>query len=99
MSYDLIIVGGGIGGSAMAATMARAGKSVLLLEKSTEYKDHVRGEWIAPWGVAEVQRLGLYDLLMDAGARYLRGERAGTFDQWPPAPLPDPVRRGWTRRR
>ncbi len=71
MSYDLIIVGGGIGGSAMAATMARAGKSVLLLEKSTEYEDRVRGEWIAPWGVAEVQRLGLYDLLMDAGGHHI----------------------------
>ena len=51
--YDLIIVGGGIGGSALAATMAKAGRSVLLLEKSTVYEDHVRGEWIAPWGVAE----------------------------------------------
>lgn len=29
--YDLIMAGGGIGGSALAATMARAGKRVLLL--------------------------------------------------------------------
>lgn len=71
MSYDLIIVGGGIGGSAMAATMARAGKSVLLLEKSETYEDRVRGEWIAPWGVAEVQRLGLYDLLVEAGGHHI----------------------------
>ena len=71
MSYDLIIVGGGIGGSALAATMAKAGQSVLLLEKSTEYEDRVRGEWIAPWGVAEVQRLGLYDLLVEAGGHHI----------------------------
>ena len=69
--YDLAIIGGGIGGSALAATMARAGAKVLLLEKSEVYEDHVRGEWIAPWGVAEVKRLGLYDLLCHAGGHHL----------------------------
>ena len=71
MSYDLIIVGGGIGGSALAATMAKAGHSVLLLEKSTAYEDRVRGEWIAPWGVTETKRLGLYDLLREAGGHHI----------------------------
>lgn len=71
MTYDLIVVGGGIGGSALAATMARAGRSVLLLEKSTAYEDRVRGEWIAPWGVAETRRLGLYDTLVAAGGHHL----------------------------
>ena len=52
-TYDLIIVGGGIAGGGLATVMARAGKSVLLLEKTTEYRDMVRGEWIAPWGVVE----------------------------------------------
>ena len=47
--YDLIIVGGGIGGSALAAVMARAGKSVLVLEQSAVFEDRVRGEWISPW--------------------------------------------------
>lgn len=70
-NYDLIIVGGGIGGSALAATMAKAGRSVLLLEKSTVYEDHVRGEWIAPWGVAETKRLGFYDTLVKAGGHHL----------------------------
>ncbi|HEX4182915.1 MAG TPA: FAD-dependent monooxygenase [Caulobacteraceae bacterium] len=70
-TYDLVIVGGGVGGSALATVMARAGRSVLLLEQSEVYEDRVRGEWIAPWGVAEVQRLGLYDLLMAAGGHHL----------------------------
>jgi choline dehydrogenase-like flavoprotein len=43
-SYDLIIVGGGIGGSALATVMARAGKSVLLLEQSQVYADNRGGE-------------------------------------------------------
>ncbi|HEY8617759.1 FAD-dependent oxidoreductase [Phenylobacterium sp.] len=70
-AYDLIIVGGGIGGSALATVMAQAGRSVLLLEQSEVYEDRVRGEWIAPWGVAEVRRLGLYDLLMGAGGHHI----------------------------
>ena len=71
MTYDLVIVGGGIGGSALATVMARAGRSVLLLEKSAQYEDRVRGEWIAPWGVTETKRLGLYDLLMSAGGHHI----------------------------
>ena len=70
-AYDIVIVGGGIGGSALATTMATAGRKVLLLEKSTVFEDHVRGEWIAPWGVAETKRLGLYDTLVAAGGHHL----------------------------
>ncbi|MFC3068523.1 FAD-dependent oxidoreductase [Phenylobacterium soli] len=78
-AYDLVIVGGGIGGSALATVMARAGRSVLLLEQSEAYVDRVRGEWIAPWGVAEVQRVGLYDLLMSAGGHHIT--RHVTYDE------------------
>ncbi len=69
---DAVIIGGGIGGSALAITLARAGIAVTILEKSTVHVDHVRGEWVAPWGVAETQRLGLYDLLMSAGGHHLK---------------------------
>jgi len=48
-AFDLIIVGGGIAGSATAAVMARQGWKVLLLEKTEQFVDRVRGEWIAPW--------------------------------------------------
>src|SRR5579864_2094732 len=77
--YDLIIVGGGIGGSALATVMARAGKRVLLLERSDVFEDRVRGEWIAPWGVAEAQRLGLYELLKSVGGHHLT--RHVTYDE------------------
>lgn len=77
--YDAIIVGGGIGGSPLAATLAKAGKRVLLLEQTEIYEDRVRGEWIAPWGVKEVQRLGFYDLLRQAGGHHLA--RHITYDE------------------
>ena len=65
---DVVVVGGGIAGGAVATALARGGLSVVLLERSTEYKDRVRGEFLAPWGVIELQRLGLFEDLMAAGA-------------------------------
>lgn len=62
-TYDIITVGGGLGGSALAKAMAEHGAKVLVLERETQFKDRVRGENLAPWGVAETQALGLYDLL------------------------------------
>ena len=56
---EVVIIGAGIGGGALATVLARAGIAVTILEKSLVHTDHVRGEWIAPWGVAETQRLGL----------------------------------------
>ena len=72
-TYDLIIVGGGIAGGGLATVMARAGKSVLVLEKTTEYPDLVRGEWLAPWGVVEARRTGLLDEMVNAGGTTSHG--------------------------
>ena len=66
--YDVVVVGAGIAGSAAAVTLARSGASVLLLERQSEFRDLVRGEFLSPWGVAEAQRLGLDQLLREAGA-------------------------------
>jgi len=65
---DLIIVGGGIAGGALATVMARAGASLLVLERQPRYRDHVRGEILWPWGVRLARQLGLESLLLEAGA-------------------------------
>lgn len=65
---DLVIVGGGIAGSALAYSLASAGLSVTVLESSTEYQDRVRGEAMMPWGVKEARQLGVEQILLDAGA-------------------------------
>ena len=70
-SYDLVIVGGGIGGSALATAMSHAGLDVLLLEKSLEHIDRVRGEWLAPWGVQEAKELNIYDAFIAGGGHHI----------------------------
>lgn len=68
---DVAIVGGGIGGASLGGVLARAGLRVLILERETEFVDRVRGEWMAPWGVLELQRLGLYERFRAAGGHHL----------------------------
>jgi menaquinone-9 beta-reductase len=65
---DVVIVGGGIAGSALAYALASAGLGVTVLESSTEYEDRVRGEAMMPWGVKEARDLGVDQILLDAGA-------------------------------
>lgn len=64
--YDLVIVGGGIGGATLGKAMAEHGARVLILEKDRVFKDRVRGDAMAPWGVAEARALGLEPLLIDS---------------------------------
>jgi menaquinone-9 beta-reductase len=65
---DVVIVGGGIAGSALAYALASAGRTVTVLESSAEYEDRVRGEAMMPWGVKEARNLGIEEVLLDAGA-------------------------------
>lgn len=69
--YDIITIGGGMGGAALAKSMAEEGERVLVLERETKFKDRVRGEGMAPWGCAEARELGIYDLLTSKCAHEL----------------------------
>ena len=76
---DIVVIGGGIAGGAFATVMARAGHSVLMLEITPVHRDVVRGEWLAPWGVTEAKRLGLYDIYRTNGGHHLK--RHITYDE------------------
>ncbi len=67
---DVVVVGGGIAGSALATALARSGLEVIVLERQTTYRDKVRGETMVPWGVAEALRLDLESVLLGAGGGY-----------------------------
>ena len=58
-SFDVIVVGGGLGGASAASVLARAGLDVLVLERETVFRDRVRGEWLAAWGALELDAMGL----------------------------------------
>ena len=68
-SYDIITVGGGLGGAALAKIMSEHGARVLVLESETKFRDRVRGEVIASWGVSELKELGIYNTIKAAGGR------------------------------
>ncbi len=70
-TYDIITVGGGVGGSALAKVMAEHGARVLVLESETHFRDRVRGEAVPPWGAAEIRKLGIYDTIMASGGHEL----------------------------
>lgn len=64
MDYDLVVVGGGIGGASFAGAMAAGGARVLLVERERQFRDRVRGEGMHAWGVPEAKALGIYERLL-----------------------------------
>jgi len=73
-SFDVVVVGGGLAGSALAIALEREGVDVLVVERERVFRDRVRGEVMATWGTVEAKRLGLYELLRERCAidvRYL----------------------------
>jgi flavin-dependent dehydrogenase len=55
------VVGGSLAGAATAIHLARAGRSVVLLERNTSYRRKACGEGLFPGGVRELAALGVLD--------------------------------------
>lgn len=83
-SFDVVVVGGGIAGSSLAGALARAGLEVLVLERDEQFRDRVRGEVMMPWGVLEARRLGVEQLMLDAGGGFI-GTTVGYDETLTPA--------------
>jgi flavin-dependent dehydrogenase len=58
-AFDVIVVGGGMAGSALAGLLAQSGLGVLVVEREARFRDRIRGELTWPWGVGEALQLGL----------------------------------------
>ena len=71
-AYDVIMVGGGLAGAALAKRLAENGMRVLVLEREVAFRDRVRGEQMHSWGVAEARTLGLYELLLETCGHEVR---------------------------
>lgn len=70
---DVIIVGAGILGCALAITFARQGRSVTLLEKSWKQPDRIVGELLQPGGVEALEKLGIRECLEGIDAVIVKG--------------------------
>jgi geranylgeranyl reductase family protein len=64
-SFDVVVVGGGPGGSATAYHLATGGARVLLVEKATYPRDKVCGDGLTPRAVAALDAMGLRDAHRD----------------------------------
>lgn len=56
---DVVVVGAGVFGCAIAYALANQGRSILLLERWMHEPDRIVGELLQPGGVASLKKLGL----------------------------------------
>ncbi|HEX6140795.1 MAG TPA: geranylgeranyl reductase family protein [Candidatus Limnocylindria bacterium] len=82
LTCDVLVVGAGPAGSALAASLAGAGREVLLVEARSHPRPKACAEYASPRILEELRRLGLpddtwrADALPLAGMRVIRGDDA-----------------------
>src|ERR1700761_4184505 len=85
---DVVVVGAGILGSALAVSLANQGRSVILLEKSLKEPDRIVGELLQPGGVQALEKLGLRHTLDDIDAIPVKGYTVIYHAEQVPIPYP-----------
>ena len=85
---DVVIVGAGILGSALAVALANQDRSVILLEKSLKEPDRIVGELLQPGGVQALEKLGLRYTLDDIDAIPVKGYTVVYHAEQVPIPYP-----------
>lgn len=78
---DIVIVGAGILGCALAVALGRQGRSVILLEVSLKEPDRIVGELLQPGGVQALEQLGLEDCLEEIDAIQVNGYHVTYFGE------------------
>ncbi len=77
---DVLVVGGGPAGAATAAFAARAGLSVLLVERARFPREKPCAEYLSPEAARDLDALGVLDRIEAAGAEKLAGFRLVSDD-------------------
>jgi squalene monooxygenase len=90
---DVVIVGAGVLGSALAVALGDQGRSVILLEKSLKEPDRIVGELLQPGGVQALEKLGLRHCLEEIDAIPVKGYEVIYYGEEVEIPYPDNVTR------
>lgn len=88
---DVVIIGAGIFGCAVAVALSNQGRSVILLEKSLKEPDRIVGELLQPGGVAALEQLGLGDCLEGIDAIKVFGYDVVYHGEEVPIPYPEEI--------
>ncbi|XP_057432465.1 squalene monooxygenase SE1-like isoform X2 [Lotus japonicus] len=72
-AYDVIIVGAGVTGSALAHTLAKDGRRVHVIERDLREPDRIVGELLQPGGYLKLIELGLQDCVEQIDAQRVLG--------------------------
>jgi flavin-dependent dehydrogenase len=75
IAFDVAIAGAGISGTCAAIALAQQGHKVLLIESGEFPRHKVCGEFLSPESKAVFQRLGVLQMLVDAGAVEVQNAR------------------------
>ncbi|XP_066501556.1 squalene monooxygenase [Hoplias malabaricus] len=70
---DVVIVGAGVLGSALAAVLARDGRRVTVVERDLREPDRIVGELLQPGGFRTLRELGLEDAVEGVDAHIISG--------------------------
>ncbi|CAK9167887.1 unnamed protein product [Ilex paraguariensis] len=70
---EIIIVGAGVAGSALACTLAKDGRRVLVIERDLSEQDRIVGELLQPGGYLKLIELGLEDCVDGIDAQRVFG--------------------------
>ncbi|OMP01392.1 Aromatic-ring hydroxylase-like protein [Corchorus olitorius] len=72
-SADIIIVGAGVAGSALAYTLGKDGRRVKVIERDLTLPDRIVGELLQPGGYLKLMELGLEDCVEEIDAQQVFG--------------------------
>lgn len=78
MTWDVVVVGGGPAGATTAAVLAQRGARVALVDKARFPRVKPCAEYVNPEAVRVLERLGVQERVLGAGAAVFRGMRVSS---------------------